>query len=168
VFKKPLPRDKKTFVLKMKKTIRTGVQRIRHLLLEGTSPQKLSLTIAAGIILGLFPIVGATSLLCLGASFALGLNKIFIQMVNYLVYPIQLVLFIPFIKAGHHVFQFAGTPVDYQNLLHIFKTNTFAALGEFGYLLLSGIILWALISVPLSFILYRSSLKYIKRLNVKI
>ena len=156
------------FVLKIKKTFHTGVQKIRHLLLEGTSPQKLSLSIAAGAILGLFPIVGATSLLCLGASFALGLNKVFIQMVNYLVYPLQLVLFIPFIKAGHHVFQFAGTPVDYHNLLHVFKTNTFTALGEFGYLLLSGIILWAVISVPLSFLLYRSSLKYIKRLNVKI
>lgn len=154
--------------LNMKKTIHTAIQKVRHLLLEGTTPQKLALTIAAGIILGLFPIVGATSLLCLGASFFLGLNKVFIQMVNYLVYPIQLVLFIPFIKAGHHVFQFAGTPVNYNHLLDVFKTDTLAALGEFGSLLLSGIILWAVISVPLSFLLYRSSLKYIKRLNVKI
>jgi len=156
------------FILKIKKTLHTGIQKVRKLLLEGTTPQKLSMTIAAGIILGLFPIVGATSLLCLGASFTLGLNKVFIQMVNYLVYPLQLILFIPLIKAGHHVFQFTGTSIDYHNLLHVFRTDTFTALGEFGYLLLSGIVLWAVISVPLSFILYRSSLKYIKRMSVKI
>lgn len=142
--------------------------RIRQLLKQGASPRKLSFSIAAGIILGLFPLVGATSLLCLGASFAFGLNKIFILMVNYLVYPLQLILFIPFIRIGQKFFQLSGKTVDYQNLLHIFKTDTFSALGEFGHLLLSAIILWAVISIPLSYILYRSSLKYIKRLNLKI
>jgi uncharacterized protein (DUF2062 family) len=134
---------------------------------EGTSPQKLSMTIAMGIILGLFPLIGATSLLCLGASFALGLNKVFIQMVNYLVYPVQLVLFIPLIKTGNQVFNFTGSTVDYQNLLYIFKTDTLAAMGEFGYLLLSAILLWLIAALPLSILLYRSSLKYIKRLGIK-
>lgn len=134
---------------------------------EGTSPQKLSMTIAMGIILGLFPLIGATSLLCLGASFALGLNKVFIQMVNYLVYPVQLVLFIPLIKAGNQVFNFTGSAIDYQNLLHIFKTDTLAAMGEFGYLLLSAILVWLIAALPLSILLYRSSLKYIKRLGIK-
>lgn len=134
---------------------------------EGTSPQKLSMTIAIGIILGLFPLIGATSLLCLGASFALGLNKVFIQMVNYLVYPVQLVLFIPLIKAGNQVFNFSGSTVDYQNLFHIFKTDTLAAMGEFGYLLLSAILLWLILALPLSVLLYSSSLKYIKRLGIK-
>lgn len=134
---------------------------------EGTSPQKLSMTIAMGIILGLFPLIGATSLLCLGASFALGLNKVFIQMVNYLVYPVQLVLFIPLIKTGNQVFNLTGSAIDYQNLLHIFKTDTLAAMGEFGYLLLSAILVWLIAALPLSILLYRSSLKYIKRLGIK-
>ena len=153
--------------LKFRENLHKGTQKIRQLMAEGTSPQKLSMTIAIGIILGLFPLIGATSLLCLGASFALGLNKVFIQMVNYLVYPVQLVLFIPLIKAGNQVFNFSGSTVDYQNLFHIFKTDTLAAMGEFGYLLLSAILLWLILALPLSVLLYSSSLKYIKRLGIK-
>lgn len=153
--------------MKFRENLHKGTQKIRQLMAEGTSPQKLSMTIAIGIILGLFPLIGATSLLCLGASFALGLNKVFIQMVNYLVYPVQLVLFIPLIKAGNQVFNFSGSTVDYQNLFHIFKTDTLAAMGEFGYLLLSAILLWLILALPLSVLLYSSSLKYIKRLGIK-
>ncbi len=153
--------------MKIRKNLHKGTQKIRQLMAEGTSPQKLSMTIAMGIILGLFPLIGATSLLCLGASFALGLNKVFIQMVNYLVYPVQLVLFIPLIKTGNQVFNLTGSAIDYQNLLHIFKTDTLAAMGEFGYLLLSAILVWLIAALPLSILLYRSSLKYIKRLGIK-
>jgi len=138
------------------------------LLNQGTSPEKLSMTVAVGIILGLFPIIGTTSVLCLGASLTLRLNKVFIQMVNYMVYPLQLVLFIPLIKAGNEIFQLTGHPVNYQNLLHLFRHDTFAALGEFTNLLMAAIILWAVAAVPLTFILYHSSLKYMKRLKVKI
>jgi hypothetical protein len=40
-------------------------------------------------------------------------------------------------------------------------------MGEFGYLLLSAILLWLIAALPLSILLYRSSLKYIKRLGIK-
>ena len=143
-------------------------ERIREQLAKGTSPQKLAMTVAGGIILGLFPIIGATSLLCIGAAFAFRLNHVFIQVVNYTVYPLQVVLFIPFLKAGNHFFQLNGHAVNYHHLFQTFKTDTLAALGEFGAIILSAILLWAVIALPLSFLLYRSSLKYLKRVRVKI
>ena len=154
--------------MKRNKKLQKITRKIRQLLAEGTSPQKLALTVATGSTIGLFPVVGVTSALCVGAAIPLRLNLVFIQVVNYMVYPIQLVLFIPYLKAGNHFFQLTQHPVNYQNLLHIVQTDTMAALGEFGYLLLSAILLWAVIALPLSFILYRSSLKYLKRVQVKI
>lgn len=154
--------------LKVNNHIHNLRKRIREQLAKGTTPQKLAMTVAVGIILGLFPIVGATSLLCIGAAFAFRLNHVFIQVVNYTVYPLQVVLFIPFLKAGNHFFQLTGHTVNYQHLFQTFKTDTLAALGEFGTIILSAILLWAVIALPLSLLLYRSSLKYLKRVRVKI
>jgi len=154
--------------LNFRKHIHTFRERLREQLAKGTSPQKLAMTVAGGIILGLFPIIGATSLLCIGAAYAFRLNHVFIQVVNYTVYPLQLILFIPLMKAGNQFFQLTGHAVNYQHLFQTFKTDTLAALGEFGAIILSAILLWALIALPLSFLLYRSSLKYLKRVRVKI
>ena len=154
--------------MKLNKKLHKITQKIRQLLAEGTTPKKLALTIAMGIIFGLFPVVGVTSALCFGAAIPLRLNLIFIQAVNYLFYPLQLILFIPYMKAGNHLFNLTQHTVDYQHMLHIIKTDVWSALGEFGYLILSAILLWAIIALPLSIILYSSSLKYIKRLHIKI
>ena len=40
------------------------------LLAQGLTPERLALSLAAGLVLGLFPIVGATTLLCLAAGCA--------------------------------------------------------------------------------------------------
>lgn len=145
-----------------------SIQKVRELLATGVTPQKLAMTIAIGIIFGLFPLIGITSLLCGGAALTLRLNMIFIQLVNYLVYPLQLVLFIPYMKAGNHFFHLNAQPINYHNLLELLETDTLGAMGEFGYLMLSAILLWAIVALPLSIVLYRTSLRYIKRVKVKI
>jgi uncharacterized protein (DUF2062 family) len=80
-------------------------QPIVRLLTQGITPEKIALSLAFGIVLGVFPVLGSTTLLCLLAAFVFQLNLPAIQLVNYLMYPAQLALLIPFIRAGRALFR---------------------------------------------------------------
>lgn len=73
-------------------------------LLQGVSPGKLALALALGLVVGVFPVLGSTTALCALTAVALRLNQPAIQVANYLAYPLQLLLFIPFFQAGAALF----------------------------------------------------------------
>ena len=70
------------------------------LLRQGVTPEKIALGMALGITIGVAPMIRSTTMLCAIASFALRLNPAAIQIVNYLMSPLQLALLIPFIGGG--------------------------------------------------------------------
>ena len=115
----------------------------------GLTPRKLALTFALGAVIGLFPVVGVTSVLCFILAIVLRLNMAVIQLVNYFVYPLQLILFLPTIQLGIYVFDGKELPD-----LEYFSNNFWVAISEFGVSLLMGIFIWALAAVPLFLILY--------------
>lgn len=78
---------------------------IIDLLRQGITPEKIALSLAIGICLGVFPIVGTTTALCTLVAIVFRLNLPAIQLVNYLVYPLQLALLIPFIRLGEIIFR---------------------------------------------------------------
>ena len=69
-------------------------------LTQGMTPEKIALTIALGLNLAMFPILGSTTLLCAAVAFWLKLNQPIIQLVNWLAYPLQFVMLLPFIRIG--------------------------------------------------------------------
>ena len=83
---------------------RKFVKPIIDLLNQGISLQKIVLSIAIGATLGVIPVPGATTILCAIAAILFRLNHPAIQLVNYLVYPLQIILLIPFYRAGEFVF----------------------------------------------------------------
>src|ERR1035437_6191957 len=54
--------------------------------------------------LGIFPVLGTTSLLCLIAALLFRLNLAAVQLVNILVYPLWFALLIPFVRVGERLF----------------------------------------------------------------
>ena len=142
--------------------------KIKALLLKGVTRQKLALTIATGSIVGVFPIIGTTTIMASLAAFGLGLNQAFIQIVNYTVYPLQLLLFIPFLKMGNAVFQLTPHKVNFQRLFELMQTDTLFAIGQFSHILIAAILLWLTLSIPFSILIYYLSLRYIRRINIKI
>lgn len=110
---------------------------------RGITPHQLALTVAVASALGLFPMLGTTTLLCLAAGSLLGLNHPLMQLVNYLMSGLQLLLLLPLWKAGEWI----GAPHLSLSLAEL-KTHLAAApwqsLMEFGGILLGGIGIWAL------------------------
>jgi uncharacterized protein (DUF2062 family) len=84
--------------------IRRVVQPFLNLLRQGITPEKVALTIALGLALGVTPVIGSTTLLCTLAALVLRLNLPAIQLVNGLVYPLQIALIIPFLRGGAWLF----------------------------------------------------------------
>ena len=80
------------------------MQPLLDLALRGMSPEAIALSIALGFALGLFPVPGCPTLLCAMAALVLRLNGPAVQAVNYLVYPLQLALFAPFMRLGGRLF----------------------------------------------------------------
>ena len=80
------------------------IRPIVQLLTQGITPEKIALSLAFGFMLGIFPVLGTTSLLCLAAAMAFRLNLPAVQLVNVLVNPLWFALLIPFIRAGERLF----------------------------------------------------------------
>lgn len=118
-------------------------------LTQGVTPEKIALTIALGVTISVFPILGATTILCACVAIALRLNQPIIQLVNYLAYPLQIVLLIPFYRAGEHVLGRPPIPLSVTLLFERFRADFAQFLQDFGMIAVGGILVW-LVAAPLA------------------
>ena len=81
-------------------------------LTQGISAGRIALTISLGITLGIFPILGATSILSGIAAWILKLNQPIIQAVTVLTFPLQCLLLLPFYRAGESLFGIPSIPLS--------------------------------------------------------
>jgi len=133
---------------------------------QGITPEKIALTIALGVVLGIFPILGATTILCAGAAAWLRLNQPIIQLVNYFVYPVQLVVIIPFYRAGETLFGRPHLPLSIPMLVERFRADTVKFFGDFGLIGMQGIFVWCLLApfvAAAAYYLVRPSLRVLAR-----
>lgn len=122
---------------------------------QGLSPEKLALCVALGITLGTFPMLGATTLLCTAAAVSLRLNMPAIQLVNYFAYPLQLILFIPFIRAGEFIFQETPVSLDLALIFTMLQSDLLGTIRSLWWTNVRGMIAWGIIAAPVGFFVYR-------------
>jgi uncharacterized protein (DUF2062 family) len=106
---------------------------------QGMAPESIALSVALGLVLGVFPVFGCPTILCALAALALGLNLPAIQAVNHLAYPLQFILLVPFIRLGGWLFRF--TPRS-PNLL---TASLHAIAGWFCVCAPAGLLLYLLV-----------------------
>jgi uncharacterized protein (DUF2062 family) len=74
------------------------------LLKIGADPDKLAWSLALGVVVGVNPLLGSTTVLVLGLAAMFRLNLVASQVGNHAMYPVQLLMFPVFIKVGSLVF----------------------------------------------------------------
>jgi len=122
---------------------------------QGITPKEVALTLALGGVLGIFPILGATTLLCAVVGVWLRLNQPLIKLVNYLVYPLQLLLLIPFYRAGERLFGAEPVPiVNVPELVARFGEGPWQFILDYGKVGLYGIAVWTLVAPALATLAY--------------
>jgi len=87
----------------------------------GATPRRLAWSLALGIVIGINPSVGITTVLVVMLAWAFGLNQIASQLGAQAVTPLHLLLFVPFIELGVHLFHTRRLPLSRQQIEHLSK-----------------------------------------------
>jgi uncharacterized protein (DUF2062 family) len=140
------------------------VEPLMAMLRQGTTPRKLSCSLACGVVCGLFPVLGTTTMVSAGVALAFGLNLPAVQLVNYLIYPLQLALIVPFIRAGEVILHAQSTRLSLGEMVAIFRHNHLEGLHILWRLALQGIVAWLLIAPILFASVYCIVLPPIRRM----
>ena len=77
---------------------------VRKLLMKGSSPKAIAFGIASALVLGLFPVVGTTTILITLFALVFRLNIPLMQLVNYTIFPLQIIVIVPLMKLGEMIF----------------------------------------------------------------
>ena len=124
---------------------------------------KIALTRAIGFALGIFPSLGSGFLLCGLAAWGLKLNQPIIQATGTLAYPLQLLLLLPFYRAGESLFGVPSIPLSIPVLLSRFFENIPRFLSEYGMTGVRGIIVWSLLAPVVLAVLHFSLRPLLRR-----
>ena len=114
------------------------------------SPEGVALLLAVGLVLGIFPMCGVPTLLCILASLVGRMNFPALQIVNQLSWPLQLAMLMPLARLGSRI---------------VAPSNEFAATiaGRLGMAVLQAVAGWFCICIPLGLLLYFSLLSILRR-----
>jgi uncharacterized protein (DUF2062 family) len=131
---------------------------------QGITPHKIALTIAIGLCLGLFPILGSTTLLCFLAGLMLKLNQPIIQLVNYVVYPLQVAGIYLFIRIGEWLTRTPPLQFSIAGLIQQFRAAPLHFFQEFGMTALGGVFAWSLMAPVAGAAIYFALLPVLRRM----
>ncbi|MEO6912130.1 MAG: DUF2062 domain-containing protein [Edaphobacter sp.] len=138
------------------------------LLRMGASPRKLAWSIAVGLLIGINPVLGSTTVVCLAAAFVLRLNVAASQLANHAVYPFELLFLIPFIRLGDLIFHTGPMPFSTRTLIHAARTSPIALTRQLWRWEWHALVLWFCLAVVLVPIIALSITPFLQRLLVRI
>lgn len=138
---------------------------LRLLLQQGLSPERLAACLVLGFLLGVFPLPGSTTLLCASVALLMGLNLAAMQLVNYMVYPLQLILLVPFMQIGRWLFGSRGEAVSPRTLQLALHAGWAAAFHSLAGLVLQAIGAWFVLAPPVALLLYPLLRTVLRRLS---
>ena len=121
---------------------------------QGITPEKMAWSLALGATIGLFPVLGVTALACAAVALPLRLNMVAIQAACWIVFPLELVLILPFIRLGEKIFRTTPLPLSGEQLMALFKSGFGQAISQAGGSLLVGMAAWLICAIPATLALY--------------
>jgi len=121
---------------------------------RGVTPERIAVSLSLGIVLGVFPALGTTSLLCFAASLVFRLNLPAIQLTNIAAYPLQVLLLIPFVKLGEKLFGVPPGTLSLGQVVALIEANALNAIRTLWVATMHAIVAWLLVGVPTALLLY--------------
>jgi uncharacterized protein (DUF2062 family) len=113
---------------------------------QGVSPRRLALTLALGLAVGCIPVIGIPTLLCAALAFSLRLNLPAIQVANYAVMPLQLLLIVPFVRLGNWLF--ASGQIQAARASALAHATPLSVVQGFAGLAAQALLAWLIVAVP--------------------
>ena len=151
-------------------------KKIKFIFTRNVSADQLTMSIAIGIVGGLFPIPFLTTGACLVLSIFISVNIPIMTTINLLVTPLELLLIPFFAMAGNSLKYYGylllgGQPEDLVlnigDLMASLKSNAFEGVKEFSGVLLFAVFAWIIFLPIASFILYHALKPTVTKLIIK-
>ena len=141
------------------------VDPVVRLLTQGITAEKIALSLAFGIVLGVFPMLGTTAVLCLIAAVLFRLNLPAVQLVNILVYPLWFALLVPFIRVGERLFGVVPPAMTASKVLALTQEDLLHSIGVLWLTELRAAAVWMLLGPPMIIVLYLMLAPIVRRLE---
>lgn len=130
------------------------LQNLQPIFKQGLSPASLALSIALAILFGVFPFFYIPTLLVSAAAIVFRLNVAVMLTINYMVLPLQIILFIPYVQIGKWVFGVQTHTVSFNLIVEAFKKDGWHAITHLFDILATAIGGWCISSIPFGLLLY--------------
>jgi uncharacterized protein (DUF2062 family) len=140
---------------------------IREFLYQGATPHELALAISMGVVIGMFPVQGTTTLICMFVAVLFRLNLVVIQLANYISFPLMMVMIIPFYSMGNLLFNKGGKLWNADELILLFRNDLLAAVTELSWSIGFAVVVWLMFAPAGLLIIYLISLKILKGFRIQ-
>ena len=135
---------------------------VKKLLMQGISPKSIAVGIAGAAVIGVFPVLGSTTILCTAFALTFRLNMPLVQLINFSVYPLQLILLIPFMKLGEMLFQFERLRYGLNDIVNMIGENAFNAIEVLWNVTIQAIGAWIIVAPIAALIIFLILYKILK------
>ena len=138
-----------------------------RLLRGGVTPKRLAWSLALGMMIGINPSVGITTVAVILLAWIFGLNQVASQIGTHVVAPLHVLLLLPFIQAGVYLFRTHRLPMTRRQLEHL-SHHPLRMLHQLRLWEWHALVIWAAIAVvltPLLAIYLRRGLVLLMRRN---
>ena len=146
----------------MKAKIKNLTIKTKSLFQQGLTTTAILYVNSLFILLSVIPILGVTTFLITVVSLKSKLNLPIMIALSYLIWPIQILLILPFISAGEYIFSITPSHHTVDEIINSFQNGFFSTLGKLSFELFYGFSAWVLIAIPLSVIAYGICLLVLK------
>jgi uncharacterized protein (DUF2062 family) len=121
----------------------------------GVTADRLAMTLAVATTTAIFPLLGATTALTLGAGLVFRLNQIVLHIANQLLAPVQLLLILPYVRAGEWLWRAPSDRFSVADVVRTFHENGLPAfLERFGWAGVHAVTAWAASAPVVVFAVY--------------
>jgi len=137
--------------------------KITALFKQGLSPLQLSESIIVSGLFSIIPILGVSTFLLTFLSIKRKLNLPIMIAISYLMWPIQVLLIIPFIRVGEFIFSVPSSHHTVEEIINSFQNSFLQTLSQLSFEILCGLGGWLCTAVPISIGIYFISLLFFRK-----
>ncbi len=146
----------------MKARLNKAKEKTTALLKQGLTPKELSQSIIVSGLISTIPILGVSTFMITTVSLKRKLNLPVMISLSYLMWPVQILLIIPFIRVGEFIFSVPRHHHTVEEIINSFQSSFFQTLSQLSFELLCGLGGWLLTAVPIAVGIYWVSLLFFK------
>lgn len=135
---------------------------------DGLTPEKLAFSVTLGIVSGIFPVIGMTTLLSILLTMLFRQNLLIVQAVQWVLALFQVLLIIPFMQLGAYILNVHAIHISMAQINHAFQPGMLSGIKTVGIFHLYGMLSWLILAFPAGAVSYFGFLFIFQRKSRKV